>query len=369
MMKWLKKSARARRLTAATLCCGIVAALTSDALCADLTRYIQRDKETGEYVEGTRSGKILNFSKTSVEFEYVSSGETKKYDIPSEQILWLQFDDEPMTLATARVESQVGNYEAALDIINAIDEELKDELIATELEWARCSATMSLALADSVDGSKKLEDAIKIMKIFVEKATEHYRFYEANALLGDALIRTKEFNDAKKYYQTLADASSAAMRARGEVGLAQVAFDEKNLDEARELFAKVAESKELDSVLDGLNARVNARIGLARVLTAQGDTTEALKTLDALLAETPNSATRQQAIVYNALGDVYVAANKPREAIVAYLHVDLLYPAARGERVKALRALAPLWEQVGRRDRAAETRTILLERFNVELDE
>ncbi|MBQ2555218.1 MAG: hypothetical protein II561_01585, partial [Thermoguttaceae bacterium] len=90
--------------------------------------------------------------------------------------------------------------------------------------------------------------------------------------------------------------------------------------------------------------------------------------LNALLDATPNSATRRQAIIYNAFGDVYAAAKKPEEAIVAYLHVDLLYPAARGERVKALKALVGLWREIGRTDRAVETKRLLRDRFNVDVD-
>ncbi|MBQ5365955.1 MAG: tetratricopeptide repeat protein, partial [Thermoguttaceae bacterium] len=202
----------------------------------------------------------------------------------------------------------------------------------------------------------------------VEAYPDHYRFYDGNALLADAAAALGRVPAAEKYYTALAGAKSASYQARGKVGLANLALDANELDKAKSLFSEVADMAELDGQLAGFDARAAAQIGLARVLSKQGDLDGALASLNALLDATPNSATRRQAIIYNAFGDVYAAAKKPEEAIVAYLHVDLLYPAARGERVKALKALVGLWREIGRTDRAVETKRLLRDRFNVDVD-
>ena len=327
-------------------------------------RYVQRDKETGEYEEGTRSVSVSAMTADGVAVEYELKGEKKSAVLPAEQILWLQYDDEPLSLSAARVEIQVGNYEDALEKLGAIEEEIKEPAIQQELEWNRAYATLQSALADS----GKLESAAAVMKTFVEAYPDHYRFYEGNALLADAAAALGRAPAAEKYYTALTGAKSASYQARGKVGLANLALDANELDKAKSLFSEVADMAELDGQLAGFDARAAAQIGLARVLSKQGDLDGALASLNALLDATPNSATRRQAIIYNALGDVYAAAKKPEEAIVAYLHVDLLYPAARGERVKALKALVGLWREIGRTDRAVETKRLLRDRFNVDVD-
>ena len=327
-------------------------------------RYVQRDKETGEYEEGTRSVSVSAMTADGVAVEYELKGEKKSAVLPAEQILWLQYDDEPLSLSAARVEIQVGNYEDALEKLGAIEEEIKEPAIQQELEWNRAYAAIQSALADS----GKLESAAAVMKTFVEAYPDHYRFYEGNALLADAAAALGRAPAAEKYYTALAGAKSASYQARGKVGLANLALDANELDKAKSLFSEVADMAELDGQLAGFDARAAAQIGLARVLSKQGDLDGALASLNALLDATPNSATRRQAIIYNALGDVYAAAKKPEEAIVAYLHVDLLYPAARGERVKALKALVGLWREIGRTDRAVETKRLLRDRFNVDVD-
>ncbi|MBQ2039722.1 MAG: tetratricopeptide repeat protein [Thermoguttaceae bacterium] len=327
-------------------------------------RYVQRDKETGEYEEGTRSVSVSAMTADGVAVEYESKGEKKSAVLPAEQILWLQYEDEPLNLSAARVEIQVGNYEDALEKLGAIEEEIKEPAIQQELEWNRAYATLQSALADS----GKLESAAAVMKTFVEAYPDHYRFYEGNALLADAAAALGRAPAAEKYYTALTGAKSASYQARGKVGLANLALDANELDKAKSLFSEVADMAELDGQLAGFDARAAAQIGLARVLSKQGDLDGALASLNALLDATPNSATRRQAIIYNALGDVYAAAKKPEEAIVAYLHVDLLYPAARGERVKALKALVGLWREIGRTDRAVETKRLLRDRFNVDVD-
>jgi tetratricopeptide (TPR) repeat protein len=339
------------------------AAFASSAPCADMVRYVNKDKETGEYEEGTRSGTINAFTRDGVEFIYDVKGEKKTVLLDSEQIVWLQFESEPLDLGAARVEIQVGAYEEALNKIDAIEEgDVKTDMIAEEIEWNRVYAAIQLALA----GAGDLKNASDMVQKFVEVAPEHYRRYEAFELLGDTAMELGDWDGAAKFYAELDAAKSESMKAVGKVGLGRAALAKGELDQARELFTAVAEADTLDARLEGLGARTTATIGLAETLAQQKDYDAALQTLEALLAATPNSATLQQAVVYNALGGVYAAAGRAEEAIIAYLHVDLLYPAARAERVKALKALAPLWNKVGRQDRARETRLFLRERFNVD---
>ena len=71
------------------------------------------------------------------------------------------------------------------------------------------------------------------------------------------------------------------------------------------------------------------------------------------------------ALAYNALGDIHFDAARKNEALLAYLHVDLLYSKARQEHIKSLQKLAILWNEKGKIDRESEVRQTLQTRYGV----
>ena len=53
-------------------------------------------------------------------------------------------------------------------------------------------------------------------------------------------------------------------------------------------------------------------------------------------------------------GDCYQEQQKIRDAVIAYLHVDVLFPTEKELHAEALYRLARLWAPAGRPDRARE---------------
>jgi len=361
----MKTTDTIKRTTALTL---LVSAffcfVASNAARADSVRFVVQEK-SGEFAERTLECEFVAFSREGIEFKYQVKGQEKTQTLSPDQVLALQFLDEPLELSTARVEIEVGNYEEALEKIAAIEPtelESSRDFVRWEIAWLKAFSSAKLALSDAA----KIAIAVKELSSFIKEAPESCRYYDACALLGDTSVLSGKLDVAGKFYAKLEESRSAPIRSRGKVGRATVALLSNDLDQAETLFSEVVDSDELDAKFEALSVRTTAKIGLARTLTKREKFDEAQKTLEDLLDATPNGATLQQASIYDALGEVYVASNRPEEAIVAYLHIDLLYPTARAERVKALKALVGLWRQVGREDRAIETETILRERFNVE---
>ena len=340
---------------------------------ADFARVVER-VASGEFEERNAEGRIVETRPDAVVLE---TADGSKLEIPSERALWLQFDAAPPELAAARVELEVGACEAALEKLDKIEESEttgeENALIAAEIEWTRLRALMQMAL----DGTEpSFSKAGKAATAFVNARANHYRRNDAFAMLGSAfLAMSREGKDpeknlarAKSAYEKLTSSSSKTVRARGTVGLAELASERHENAEALKLYGEVAGDETLCEEFGGLEIWVDARLGLARVATEEGRYEEALSALTELLASTPNAATLRQARTYNALGSTNARAGRTEEAIVAYLHVDLLYPSARSERIEALKALVPLWRAVGREDRAEETRARLKERFGVEVE-
>ena len=61
-----------------------------------------------------------------------------------------------------------------------------------------------------------------------------------------------------------------------------------------------------------------------------------------------------QSAAYNTLGDCLRAAGKPKEALDAYLHTDILYARDKEQHPRALAHISQLWRTLKRDDRADE---------------
>ncbi len=359
------------RFAAASACVATAFFVAASSNAADVVRYLVKT-DTGAYEERSAEGTITAVSPDGVSLDAQGKNAPDANPIPTERVVWLQFQDAPMNLAAARVETEVGAWEEALEKLDDIGADDLDRekypTIAAEVDWYRAYAALQLALNDA--GSFK--DGGSAMAKFVKEHSDSYRYYEAQQALGAAYYAMSErqtkkeskqdfLKRARDSYAVLENAASEEIQARGKLGLAKVAFDLSEFDEAKKLFGEVAERTEFDVESS------EAKAGLARTSARQGDVDEAVRILNELLEETPNDATLRQARIYNALGDVYADANRPYDAVLAYLHVDLLYPAARTERVAALKALVGQWRKLDREDRAQETIERLRDRFHVDV--
>ncbi len=353
-----RKSTFALRFGAALLAavCAVPAAVRADAV------RVLAPGSDGAPEETTLEGKIASVSAD----EIVLDVDGQKRTLAAASVLGTQYDDEPVVLAAVRADLELGKYEdalAKLAEIPAADVRSARAEVAAEIESLRALATGRLALA----GSEKLATGGRAVLAFVQKSPTHWRHYEAVELLGEIFAKTGKPADAEKQFATLEQAASPTVRARGKIARGTLALaDAARLADAEKLFADAL--AELDGAdADATAVRTLAQIGAARVLAGQKRFDEAEKTLDEAIAATPSDALATKAAIYVAQGAIRVAAGRPRDAIVSYVRVELLYPSARAQRVEALKALVPLWTQTGRPDRAAEVRRTLKERFKIDV--
>ena len=355
-----RKSTFALRFGAALLA---AVSAVPDAARADAVRVLAPAAD-GAPEETTLEGKI---ESTSAD-EIVLDVDGQKRTLAAASVLGTQYDDEPIVLAAVRADLELGKYEdalAKLAEISAADVRSARAEVAAEIESLRALATGRLALA----GSEKLATGGRAVLAFVQKSPTHWRHYEAVELLGEIFAKTGKPSEAEKQFAALEKAASPTVRARGKIARGTLALaDAARLADAEKLFADaLAELDGTDANDDASAVRPLAQIGAARVLAAQKRFDDAEKTLEAAIAATPRDALATKAAIYVAQGEIRVAAGHPRDAIVSYVRVELLYPSARARRVEALKALVPLWTQTGRPDRAADARRTL-ERFKVAVD-
>ena len=282
-------------------------------------------------------------------------------EIPANAIAATTFDGEPAQLTTARNFVTNSRMQEAIDALEKVDPNTltKDGMkqdYAYLLAYAKAKL-VSTGGGDTADADKALSDFIKNF----DKNSYHY--YEICEVYGDLMVQLGRFDDAKKSYAILTKAPWPEYSLKATVSLGMAEVSEGKADDARKNFDMVIAST--DDSPQAERQKSIARIGLALCLVAEKKFDEAIKALEEIAREAGSEDSSFQALVYNSLGSAYDQADKPRDAVLAYMHTDILFSAARSEHIKALMELSKLWRKIQRVDRAEEVVGRLKEQYNV----
>ena len=145
------------------------------------------------------------------------------------------------------------------------------------------------------------------------------------------------------------------MRAAVLTGRAMVAQKKFELALARfdQVLASSASGKEADEL------KLAAALGRAAALGGAGKTDEAVKQVNEVIAKADPENDELHARAYNILGNCYQAGGQIKPAIVAYLHVELLFPKPPDQHAEALANLAKLFAADNQPENAARMRNTL----------
>lgn len=286
---------------------------------------------------------------------------TTPRDIQVNEIIRITFKDEPTDLNAGRTQVIQKNYNQALADLKKLDGQKIDRAyVRQDVEFYKALCLCKLALSEG--GDKKAASAA--MLDFVKKASQSYHFYEAAELLGDLAMASGNYADAAKYYggpQGLVSApwSDYQMRATNATGRALIG--EKQFEPALEKFKAVIGSAL--ATPEAVRQKNLAQVGRGVCLAETGQADEAIT----LLLDLVNKNDPQDGVLfarlYNALGRCYLKQNKTKEAVMAYLHTDVLFYADADAHAEALFHLSKLWSDVNKSDRAVAARNTLRERY------
>ena len=106
-----------------------------------------------------------------------------------------------------------------------------------------------------------------------------------------------------------------------------------------------------------------AKLEKAVCLAETGDVDEGVRMAREVIGGAGPEEAELHAKAYNALGRCQTKAGETKEALFAYLHVDVLYNAIPDEHAEALANLTTLWPAVGEPDRGREAKALLEERY------
>jgi tetratricopeptide (TPR) repeat protein len=306
-------------------------------------------------VQGNQSnGTLTEMTPTEV---VIKTGATEKR-FPVNDIDWIQFDAEPSDLTQARNAVRAGRNDNALTLLDKIDTaKIERSEIVKDIEFYKALALARLALSGS--GSKA--DAGKKLLAFEKANGDSFHYFETCEALGNLLAGLDKFDQAENYYHKLAEAPWPDYKIRAGVLIGRALVGQKVYDRAIKQFDDVlaidASGKEAE------RQKLAATLGRAAALAGAGKTDEAIKSVEAIIAKADAENLELHARAYTILGNCYQAAGKKKEALLAFLHVDLLYSRFPEQHAEALANLATLWAEVDKADRAAQARSLLKEKY------
>ncbi len=262
----------------------------------------------------------------------------------------------PSGLRQAHEALSDGQYANALETLKRIKTTQLRSAFAQEdfsFQMAYCRAM----LGEETDGG--IAAAAKGMLDFLKRFPQSYHFYRGVETLGDLAMRLGSYDKAATYYRQLGRSPSKAYQLRAAV-LEANALQAQGPEKCREALKRY--DVVVKSSASGTNAERQRQLALAGKAACEaelGQTDSAVKTAEKVIRDNDPSDVELFAKAYNALGAGFRKSNQPQDAVLAYLHVDLLCHRARDAHAEALYYLSKLWPTLGKPDRATEARNRL----------
>lgn len=320
------------------------------------TTGMARAFDTIKTTKGSSYGNVVSMDSTKVEFRQ-SSGNSLAKRIPANQVIVIFYEGEPTDLKLAKNQVLAGRYADALAVLKKIEKTPDREAIRQDIEFYRalCSAKLSLT------GGMKITDAGRLMKAFADANPKSYHYFEAAQMVGDLLVAIGSYGPAAEYYRRLDDAPWADYKMRAGVAIGNALLAQNKTDEAIAAFDKVlaiaGEGKAAET------QRMAATLGKAAALVAWKKPDEAIKVVDAFLEKADPEDAPLMARAYDILGNAQRQAGRTKDALLAFLHVDVLYATVPDAHAEALANLIDLWQQVHKTERASRAEKTLMERY------
>ena len=293
------------------------------------------------------SGKVTAVTKDKVSFE-TSKGEKK--DIPANEVSEILWDGEPAALKSARNNAAAGKLQLALDGFAKATTDNKSDVAGVKLDIDYFTLRTQARLA--VTDPAKIPDVAKKLADFQGKHGDSRHFYDAVGWLVELNLAKGDAAAAKTAAQTLEKAAGNDQKMAAKIALGRVSLLENKVPEAQQAFEAVAAMTAVGPAEE--SRKQQAKLGLARCLQLGSKFDDAIKLLDEIINQAAPEDAKVQAEAYVRQGDCYQAAAKNKDALLAYLHVDVLFSTEKTVHPEALYHLSRLWTAVQQPDRANE---------------
>ncbi len=290
----------------------------------------------GNRVRGT----VESESSTSV---VVKLGVTTT-TVPTGEIVSISYTGQPPVMVQAESRESAGALAEAADLYKKAATEAEGKpFIQQAAQFLRANALAELALTDP----SRSTEAIGLLETFVRSHANGRHIVSAYDSLARLQLQKGDYASVEKTIAAMQKLPQSADRAA--VLRAKVFAKQGEHDKA------VAEYDRLiSSAAEGSFRQREAMLAKAESLAGQKKYGDAETLVRNVIKAAPPEDVQTQSAAYNTLGDCLRAAGRPKEALDAYLHTDILFSKDKEEHPRALANISQLWRLLKRDDRADE---------------
>jgi len=296
-------------------------------------------------------GKIVDISPNGIDIEDRSG--VRKF--PIDAIREVRFAGEPDSLRNARGMLLRKDGAGALEELEKIEpgeiEEAGKE-IQGEVKFLQAAATARRALLTGAE----LPAAEQAVAEYLAAHPRSHNLYAAQELLGDVLGRLGKYREAVAAYDVL-DKGPPSVEIRAATLKAKLLYEQQKYAEALREYDAAAKVDIKAAGGAGVRARQEADLGRARCLTRLGKSGDAIAAVQGMLKAAESTDSDVLGRAYNVLGDAQRAAgDKDKDALIAFLTVDIVHNSVSDDHAEALFNLVELWEKTNNPERARDVR-------------
>jgi tetratricopeptide (TPR) repeat protein len=305
--------------------------------------------DTVETATMRRIGKITKITPTAVTVERGAQSS----EVAVNEIVTIRFDGEPRKLDLARASAERGNYADAHTRIDAFDDAaLAKPHVREEVEYLQAY----IAARQALEGQGDAADAGRLMHDFIQEYPQNYHYFTATELITQLLLAGGRHDQAMAYADKLAAAPWLEYQLKAGNAKGRIHRDQQQLGEALAAYeAVLAEGADSDDEAV-IEQHLVATLGKADCLAVLDRNDEAVTLVTEVIATADAEDAPRQARAYNTLGNCYRADGRMKEALLAFLHVDVLYSSQHDAHAEALANLAELWKATSHADRSVDAR-------------
>jgi tetratricopeptide (TPR) repeat protein len=300
-------------------------------------------------------GDVTQISRTEIVLKARSS--QRDYHIPANEIERIHWQGERPQVSQIRIEERNGQFDKAIAGYEAALKDSTSPNLTTDLEFLIARATAARALADE----QNYDEAIKRLEKFRTAHSDSFRYFEALKLLARLSMAKPDVEKANATMKLLLEAPWTDFKMDADILQAQVALANGRVDAALGPIENVLRVK--PSSQGEWTRRYEALLLKATCLQKESKFPEAIEVLSGILDQAAEDDTKTLAETCVRLGDCYQAAGRTKEAILAYLRVDILFPKEKTQHAEALYYLSRLFAQDGKPDKAADVQARLQQAY------
>ena len=306
---------------------------------------------------GRKSNIVGDIEKMSKKGLAIAVGRNSQ-KIAVHQIFRISYSNEPSELRSARNAILGGQLEQGIESLKQIDTSKVSANVRQDVDYFVIFAKAKLALR----GERDLIGTAREATAFLKTHPQSIHYYEAVELIGDIAMALGKYPTAVKTYSQITKSSFKEFELKGALLEARALQLDSKYEEAQSKYDVVLDSGLNDT--HSLHEKKLATIGKAACLVETGSVEPAIETLQKMIADNDPKDSKLFAQAYNALGSAYQKSGKTVDAVLAYLHVDVLFYNERDAHAESLFHLSKLWNQLNKPDRAVKARQTLSERYN-----